>query len=269
MSEWLEAAGAPVEQGRAQGESAARAIRGAAARLRAELPWLARRALLRRVRATSGRALETQLPWQRERIEGIAHASRTPEWLLLLGEALTRVQGAVYLRASGPLQASFDLPRQLESLVVLRHSVPDAGGFASAELVLAPLAGCLCGVNAEGLAAVCTRDRSRDELSLRFLAQELFFRARDLDAGIDHLRRRAAYAGGTGEIVAADSAGRVCRLELRGGRLEVHPAPAALAGARCPQLELDPRAGRLTWLGADGKAPPLRLDAVGLDARAR
>jgi hypothetical protein len=262
MSEWIEAAGAPVEQGRAQGESAARAIRGAAARLRASLPWLARRALVRRVRATSARALETQLPWQRERIEGMARAARTPESLLLLGEALTRVQGAAFARPGAPLQAAFDLPPELQSLVALRRSVPDAGGFASAELVLAPLAGCLCGVNAEGLAAICTRDLSRDELSLRFLAQELLFRARDLDAGIDHLRRRAGYAGGTGELVVADARGRVLALVFRSGRLEVQPAPPAPARAQRPQAELDPGAGRLTWLGSDGGAPPARLDAL-------
>ena len=262
MTESFEAAGAPVEQGRAQGESAARAIHGAAARLRASLPWLARRALVRRVRATSARALETQLPWQRERIEGMAQGAGTPESLLLLGEALWRVQGAAFLQPGAPLQAVFDLPHELESLVALRRSAPDAGGFASAELVLAPSAGCLCGVNSEGLAAVCTRDLSRDELSLRFLAQELLFRARDLDAGIDHLRRRAAYTGGTGELVAADARGRALVLELRAGRLEIRPAPSGPARAQRPQVELDPGAGRLTWLGALGSGPPARLDAL-------
>jgi hypothetical protein len=230
-------------------------------RLRASLPWLARRALVRRVRATSARALETQLPWQRERIEGMAQAAGAPESLLLLGEALTRVQGAVFVQAGAPLQAAFDLAPEIESLVALRRSAPDAGGFASAELVLAPLAGCLCGVNAEGLATVCTRDLSRDELSLRFLAQELLFRARDLDAGIDHLCRRAAYAGGTGELVAADARGRVLVLELRAGRLEVRPAPPGPTRALRPQVELEPGAGRLTWLGADGNSPPARLGA--------
>ena len=261
MTPLFETPGAPVEQGRAQGESLASEIRAAALRLRGSLPWLARRALVRRVRGTSARALETQLPWQRERIEGMALASGTPEWLLLLGEALTRVQGAAFVAAGAPLGAAFELPAGLESLVALRRSRPDAGGFASAELVLAPLAGCLCGVNSEGLAAVCTRDLSRDELSLRFLAQELLFRARDLEAGIDHLRRRAAYAGGTGELVVADAAGRARSLAFRSGRLELRPVPGAARALR-PQVELDPGAGRLTWLGVDGGAPATRLDAA-------
>jgi hypothetical protein len=250
MSASFEAAGAPVEQGRAQGEAQRAAIRAEAARLRGALPWLARRALVRRVAATSARALATQLPWQRERIEGIAHAARVDESLLLIGEALTRVEAAPF--ADGAfLQAVFEPPDARARLQV-RRSAPDAGGFASVEVVLAPLAGCLAGVNTEGIAALCLRDQARDELSLRFLAQELLFRARDLAAGIDHLRRRAGYAGGSGVLLVADASRAVRRLRFRRGVLEENADASGLAAARTPQVELDPRARRLRLAGETG-----------------
>lgn len=261
MNPIVRAEGAPVEQGRAQGEALGDVIRGEVARLRASLPWLARRALQRRVRATSARALETQLPWQRERIEGMAHAAQARESLLLCCEASTRVQGAAFFDGA-LLSAVFDLPRELESLVVLRHSAPDAGGFASVELTLAPLAGCLCGVNSEGIAVIATRDVSRDELSLRFHAQELLFRARDLEAGIDHLRRRAAYAGGTGTLVAADANGAARVLELAAGKLEVGDARALPRVALARRVELDSKRRRLTSFASDGAREGTRLEAT-------
>ena len=250
MSASFEAGGAPIEQGRAQGEAQRAEIRAEVARLRGQLPWFARRALVRRVAATSARALATQLPWQRERIEGIAHAARVGESLLLVGEALTRVEAAPF--ADGAfLQAVFE-PPDVSARLCVRRSAPDAGGFASVELVLAPLAGCLCGVNAEGIAAVCLRDQAREELSLRFLAQELLFRARDLAAGIDHLRRRASYAGGTGALLVADANGAVRRLRFRRGVLEENAELSGLAPARTPHVELDPRARRLRLAGEAG-----------------
>ena len=249
MSASFEANGAPVEQGRAQGESQRAEIRAELARLRGSLSWLARSALVRRVHATSARALATQLPWQRERIEGIAHAARVDESLLLVGEALTRVEAAAF--AAGPLlQAVFE-PPGLAARLAVRRSAPDAGGFPSVEVVLAPLAGCLAGVNAEGIAVVCVRDRARDELSLRFLAQELLFRVRDLSAGIDHLRRRAHYAGGTGALVVADANGAARLLRFERGALAI--ADGALPGtARAPHVELDPLERRLR-LGAESE----------------
>jgi len=248
------AAGAPVEQGRAQGEAQRAEIRAEVAALRRSLGLLARRALARHVAATSARALATQLPWQRERIEGIARAARVGEELLLVGEALTRVDAAGFA-ANGVLAARFEPPEVAAKLVV-RHSAPDAGGFASVELVLAPLAGCLAGVNAEGLAVLVLRDGAREELSLRFLAQELLFRARDLAAGIDHLRRRASYAGGTGELLVADAHGTAHRLRFARGALEL-AEPALPAHAHAPHVELDP-AGRRLRVGAGEWQPAAR-----------
>ena len=261
MNATVQAGGAPVAQGRAQGGALADVIRGEVARLDASLPWLARRALQRRVRAGSARSLETQLPWQRERIEGMAHAARASESGLLFAEAQTRVAGAAFLDGA-LLSAVFDLPRELESLLVLRRSAPDAGGFASAELTLAPLAGCLCGVNSEGIAVIATRDVSRDELSLRFHAQELLFRARDLAAGIDHVRRRAAYAGGTGTLVVADARGEARVLELVGGKLAVRDASELPRVARARRVALDAKSRRLTLFTVDGAHQSSQLEPV-------
>ncbi len=251
----LLAEGAPVEQGRAQGGRFALAIAGELARQRGALPWLARRSLVARVRENSARAVATQLPWQRERIEGIALEARVELAGLELAEAFDRIQGAAFVDGT-KLAASFDVPRELAALLVLRTSRPDAGGFPSVELALAHLAGCLCGVNAEGIAVLCIRDLSCDEPSLRFHAQEILFRARDLGAGIDHLRRRAAYAGGTGTLVVADARGEARVLEFARGALDVRDTSLLPARAATPMLEIDTATQALTWSGEE------RLEAI-------
>jgi len=249
------AEGAPVEQGRAQGRVFAGEIARELARQRRALPWLARRALVGRVRETSARAITTQLPWQRERLEGIALAARVPLAGLELAEAFDRIQGAAFVHGTR-LQAVFDLSPELAEMLVLRTSRPDAGGFPSVEIALTHLSGCLCGVNAEGIAALCIRDLSRDEPSLRFHAQEILFRARDLSAGIDHVRRRAAYAGGTGTLVVADGHGQARVLELQRGALVVRDTEPLAARAAEALVEIDTAARRLVWLGQE------RLEAL-------
>ena len=244
----LVTAGAPVEQGRAQGARFAVSIAGELARQRRSLPWLARRSLVARVGKTGARAVATQLPWQRERIEGIALEAHVARAELELAEAVLRIQGAAFVDGTA-LHASFDLERELAALLVLRASRPDAGGFPSVELGLAHLAGCLCGVNAEGIAVLCIRDLARDEPSLRFHAQEILFRARDLDAGVDHLRRRASYAGGTGTLVVADARGESRLLEFVRGALDVRDTATLPARAATPMVEIDTAQRRLTWSG--------------------
>ena len=246
----LVAEGAPVEQGRAQGGVFAGAIARELARQRRALPWLARRALVAHARETSARAVATQLPWQRERIEGIALASRVALAGLELAEAFERIQGAAFVHGTR-LAASFDVPRSLADLLVLRASRPDAGGFPSVELALAHLAGCLGGVNAEGIAVLCIRDLSSDQPSLRFHAQEILFRARDLDAGIDHLRRRASYAGGTGTLVVADARGEARLLEFERGALAVRDTSQLPARAATPLVEIDTASRCLVWSGEE------------------
>jgi hypothetical protein len=251
----LAAEGAPVEQGRAQGGIFAGEIARELARQRRALPWLARRALVGRVRETSARAVATQLPGQRERLEGIALAARVPLAGLELAEAFDRIQGAAFVHGT-QLQAVFDLSAELADMLVLRTSRPDAGGFPSVEIALAHLSGCLCGVNAEGIAALCIRDLSRDEPSLRFHAQEILFRARDLGAGIDHLRRRASYAGGTGTLVVADAHGQARVLEFERGGLKARDTSLLPARAAKAMVEIDTAARRLIWSGEE------RLEAV-------
>ncbi len=246
----LSADGAPVEQGRAQGARFARVIAAELARQRRTLPRLARRSLSARVRETSARAIATQLPWQRERIEGIALEARVALAGLELAEAVDRVQGAAFVDGA-LLEASFALSSELAELLVLRTSRPDAGGFPSVELALAHLAGCLCGVNAEGIAVICTRDLAGDEPSLRFHAQELLFRARDLDAGIDHLRRRASYAGGSGTLVVADARGESRLLEFARGALAVRDTAFVPARAASPMIEIDAVQRRLSLVGEE------------------
>jgi hypothetical protein len=255
----IEVRGAPADQGRAQGESLRAGARAALARLRSShtaLSWWAAR---RRAQRGPGRALARFLPWQAERLEGLAHGARLSGAALQLGERAWRVRGAGW--ASGAvLGASLDVPPELEDLLVLRASIPDAGGFASLELGCAHWASCLGGINSEGIAVICADDRARGEPSLRFLAQELLFRARDLDAGIEHLRRRARYTGGSGTLVAASAAGGARWLHFEEGALRAVPAPE---GERPPQctLALDCAARRLTWTRApgvelDGAPPP-------------
>ena len=247
----LAAEGAPVEQGTAQGRVFAGAIARELARQRKALPWLARRALLQRVRETSARAVASQLPWQRERLEGIALAARVPLSGLELAEALDRVQGAAFVDGTH-LQASFDLrhPRR-PSFSSCARADPTRAAFRAWRSALAHLSGCLCGVNAEGIAAICVRDLGRDEPSLRFHAQEIVFRARDLTAGIDHLRRRASYAGGSGTLVVADASGEARVLDFERGVLRVSDCERLAKRAAEPMVEIDTDSRRLRWTSGE------------------
>jgi hypothetical protein len=87
------------------------------------------------------------------------------------------------------------------------------------------------------------------------------FRARDLDAGVDHVRRRASYAGGSGTLVAADARGEARVLRFASGALEVEPAHALARAARARQVELDSKLCRLEFFGRDGACEAVRLDA--------
>jgi hypothetical protein len=220
--------GAPVDQGRAQGAALREPVRAALAGLRARHTagsWLAAR---RRARAGPGRALERFLPWLGERLEGIALGARVGTAALQLGERMG-VRGVAGAQAGEPC-ASLDVPAELEPQLVIRACVPDAGGFASIELTCAHWSGCLGGINSEGLGVLCSDDRPHSEPSLRFLVQELLFRARDPGAALEHLRRRARYAGGTGELLLAAPGAPVRRLQLDAGSVR-ELAPLARAPA--------------------------------------
>ncbi len=230
-----------MQGGALQGE-----IEGAIHRLRVRYGRLDWHLLRRRCRLGSGRALARYLPQQHERLQGIARAARVSLDALLLCETLTRVAG-VGASKGGQLQASLDLHPELAPMLMLRQSSPDAGGVVSVELTAAPWVGCLAGVNAAGVALVCLEDRAPHEPSLRLLAQDLLFRARALDPGLEHLRRRAAYAGGTGVLLLADASGASVRAEICSGVLRLEDAPTPGATALEPTVFIDAAARRLVW----------------------
>ena len=244
--------GAPVDQGRAQGEALRTPVRAALAALRAHHTGLSWWAARRRARLGPGRAVSRFFPWQAERIEGIALGAGLPVSALHLGERAWRVRGVARAGAA-MLYVSLDVPPELEPLLLLRASIPDAGGFASLELTCAHWASCLCGINSEGIAVLCAADRARGEPSMRFLAQELLFRARDLDAGIEHLRRRASYAGGTGTLLVAAPAVPARWLQLENGAVRETEAEETQAPLQST-LTIDCATRRLSWSGAPGGA---------------
>jgi hypothetical protein len=241
----IQAEGAPIDQGRAQGRDMRREIEAGIGRLRRRygpLAWLNAR---RRAQRTSGRVLARQLPQQSERLEGIAAAAGVPVAALTLAETRYRVQGVGFQRGA-QLQATFEVPLELEPALALRESRPDAGGFPSVELTCAPFAGCLAGVNSEGIAAICLADRGHSAVSLRFLAQELIYRVRDLGAAMEHMRRRAAYLGTSGRLLVGNSAGDALWLEFDAGDVKVgEDSPEVLAIE--PTVRIDAAACTLVW----------------------
>lgn len=260
--------GAPVDLGRAQGRARRAEIETAVARLRdryGPVAWLVER---RRAKRRSGRTLARQLPQQAERVDGIAAGAGVSGAALLLGESLYGIQGTAW-RLGTQLHASFELASELVPLLALRTSRPDAGGFPSVELVCATFAGCLAGVNSEGFAALCLADRERGGVSLRFLAQELIFRSGDLRAAVEHLRRRARYTGGSGELLLADAAGAARRAVLVAGSLQLQPVgPDTLALE--PDLRIDTHLRTIRWAGPgdDGSVrPPAALAPRSTSAR--
>jgi hypothetical protein len=245
------AAGAPVVQGRVQGEALRGAIHAALARLRLSdtaLSWLGARG---RARRGPGLRLARHLPQQAERLEGVAAGAAVGRGALLLAETRWRV-GAVAAARPGGIAAWIDAAPSLAPLLLLRHSAPDAGGFASVELTAAPWAGALAGVNARGVAALCLSDQARSEPSLRFWVQELLYRGADGASALEHLRRRARYAGGSGRLLLAAADTGVLCLGLRAGALEVTgvgelPPRAADAVGGSAGLEIDLDSPRLRW----------------------
>ncbi|MCP4003356.1 MAG: hypothetical protein GY725_04095 [bacterium] len=250
----IEARGAPTDQGQAQGRAQKGRIRALTGRLRGRHSWMGWLHAQRVARQTSARAVADQLPGLHERLEGIARGAGVSPGSLQVAEAWQRVQGVGYCDGA-TLQGVFDLPPELREALSLRISRPDAGGFPSIELTCAPWSGCIAGVNSEGLGAICSADRDSTQPSLRFLTQEFLFRARDLTAGIDHLRRRGSYSGGTGRILLADAQGNARVLCFERGELsETEPL---ISGRRVlePSVEIDLNTRTLTSIVGQGSAP--------------
>jgi hypothetical protein len=104
-----------------------------------------------------------------------------------------------------------------------------------------------------------SKDPSSREPPLRVLAQDLLFRARALDPGVDHLRRRAAYAGGSGVLLLVDATGAALRAELSSGQLRVREASSRGALALEPTIRIDAAARTLVWRDAPGTEPRGRV----------
>ena len=241
----IEARGAPRDQGLDQGGPFAEAVCASVARERRRLGprgWPLARL---RVHRDAGRKLARFLPQQHERLQGIAAAARVSLAALELIEALQRVE--VEAAACGAiLEARFDGEAEL----CVRLSVPDAGGFPSVELTTPSWAGCLAGVNAEGVGVVCARDLDPGVPPLRLLAQDLLFRTRSAATALEHLRRRASYLGSSGTLLLADEAALPWRVEIRAGSVEVRE-PAAHPLDR-PSVRIDAAGRTLVWRDPDG-----------------
>lgn len=250
----IETSGAPRGQGLAQGRALEPEIRAAVAGLRAGQGWLAWRRALGAVHRTSGRELARFVPQLHERLQGMAAAAQVPLAALELAEAARRARVVAEV-AGSTIEGTVAAPRDLA--LRLRRSEPDAGGFASVELVGAPLASALAGVNAEGIAVACLGDGPPGRASVRLLAQDVLYRTRTFASAVDHVRRRAPYLRAWGELLLVCASGESGRLELADGELRVAPAPSREA-ARA-ELRLDAVNAKLDWRGETA----LVVDAAG------
>ena len=217
----LEAAGAPFDQGLAQGRALAREIRQAGFELKKRYGPLSWGSARRGAHRGSGRSMQRFLPQMHERLRGIAAGAQVPDNVLELAENLRRVPGVARVTSTG-IDACFDLPPEQ---LLLRRSLPDAVGFASVEVALAPFSGCLAGANSEGVAVCVLEDRGAHGPSLRSYAQDFLMRASDVVGGTGHLRQRAGYAGGDGALIVVDRSGTALQLSLEGGVLTSVPLP--------------------------------------------
>jgi hypothetical protein len=162
-----------------------------------------------------------------------------------------RLGVAAGLGAQG-LEAWIPVPRILQSRLLLRRSVPDVGGFASVELTWAPSAGCLAGVNAEGLGVICERDADSGTASARLLAQELLLRVPQCDSAVEHARRRGTYVGGDWSLVVADRSGSAARVECGRGGIRVSEEVGEKPEGEGLRVELHPAERRLRLWGRPG-----------------
>jgi hypothetical protein len=247
VSEPIQAAGAPFDQGVAQGRALQTQIAASRAELRSHYGPLAWQLARRNARERCGRPLQRFLPQMHERLRGIAAGAELRSGTLELAESLQRTSAAASACGS-LLEARIELGPELASGLALRHSRPDAVGYASVELIGAAWTGCLAGVNEVGLAVAVTEDRFPGP-SLRSYAQDLLLRSDSARAAAGHLELRARYGGGDGALIAADSSGAALRLELRDGQL--HATPLRDRGVRpeASTVRLDAAARTLEYGG--------------------
>ncbi len=231
--------GAPRAQGWEQGRALRGDIRATFALWRRALGLWRWCEALRDVRREAAPAIARFLPQQHERMQGLALAAGVPLAALVWLERSERFRSGA--SASG---AALALEPEHADGWIVRRSEPDAGGFASVELVAPASAGCFAGLNRAGVGVACADDAP----GLRLVAQDVLLRAARLEAAVEQVRRRGPYLRQDGTLLAVDSRGSPLELELRGGALEVRaPAPGVPRGAAA--LRLDVSAGRLEWRG--------------------
>jgi hypothetical protein len=254
----LEARGAAFDRGSAQGIAFAAQIQACVHEVRRAAGWLAGREMRSAVRREMAQQMRWHLTHQHERMEGIAAGARVSLGDLALLEATWRVGGVGSL-AGGQLEARLDLPPSLLAAAILRSTAPDSVGFHSVELSSAPLSGCLAGVNEKGIAVAVLDDRGPVEVPARALAQDVLYHAASLDAAIAHLRLRARYAGGTGELIVADADGRGMRAELRSGETSIVALLPTPSPPRETTVRVDAAARQVVFTAPDGAERVLAL----------
>jgi hypothetical protein len=241
----LEAAGAPFEQGHTQGSAYARGIAKTARALKRQYGFGIWRLTLSEVHLGAGRRMLRHTPQLHERLEGIAVGARVDVRALELFDAQSRIAG-VGSTDGATLEARLEIPEALEPLLFVRHSRPDAGGFASVELTCAPWAGCLAGINENGFGAIVLEDRALDAPSLRVLAQDLIYRRDEPGAAVEHLRQRAAYTRVSG-LLHLIAPGRALRAEIEEGEIEVSELAPAGGEISESTVRVDPARRALVW----------------------
>jgi hypothetical protein len=248
----VRAEGAAFDQGVAQGLARRREIGAHLRKLRRRFGLLGWLEGVRHANHGPFRALRDHLPQHHERLRGIALGAGTWVGSLAIAGVATRVGGVGSARG-GELEARLEIPAELEPLLLLRRSRPDAVGFASVELSCAHWPGSLAGVNERGLAVVVLEDRDAAEPTLRTLAQELLLRGETVDSAAEHLRRRARYAGGTGTLLVADADCRAARLVLREGSVsDAGLLPEQIETPAEFTVRLDGPKRTLSWTASDG-----------------
>ena len=246
MSEPIRTAGAPFDQGLAQGLALASAVHTVRRDLSLRHGPFAWRAAQRRAHLRCGRPLQRFLPQLHERLRGIADGSGVGARFLELVEGESPLRG-VGSAKQNELEARLELPAGLEPLLVLRQSDPDAVGFPSVELTAAHWPGCVGGVNEPGFGVIVVEERGACGPSLRSYAQDLLLRAEGAEVAADHLRLRAKLGGGDGALLAIDARGTALRLELSSGVLSVAEAAHSGAPVEDSTLRIDAAARELVW----------------------
>ena len=246
----LRTQGAPRDAGIDQGRALRHLIRRAAAANRARYSRANFRKTRRSASPELGLPLLRFLPQHHERLQGIASGAGVSLSALESLELVPTHSVGATAKGAG-VEASFRTPDPAAWPLLLRSSDPDVGGFPSVELTAAPWASSVAGVNAHGLAALCV-DGQPGGVSNRFLVQELLLRSRDFAGALDHLRRRAPYAGARGTLLLASPDHEPARVRILPDGLSVDAAPDGAPSAGLPRIRIEAAARTLVWIAADG-----------------